>query len=497
LRFSNLQLNKFVSSLLLCLSFGLPLCVWAHSGDNEKFVDNNSAGPQTLKVDEQGIRALNIHTVPVVLAKLKESLRATGDVQADQTRAFNVTPTISGIVKQVLVKQGDIVHEGQELAVIQSVEVANSLTQLLSERTKIASEMARVKTQYAADIAIQENQLALAKTTLERDEALFKLGITARKTFQETKNTFDTATVKLASLKQRAEQENSLLSKQLSVTTETARGQLKIVGVANDDIEAAMEKGTVDPNLSIRAPVSGCVVSRQITLGERVDSSKSIFSIVNLSPIWVLVDIYQEQIPRIKINQPVLLETPSKEKLQGSISSIGTIVDSITKTLDVRIITNNEHEMLRPGMFVTAEIILGESQELGMLVPESAVVYYKERPFAYVYEKSESDFVPTELTLGKKAGGQVQVLAGLKPGQMVVSSGGTQLMAQSILKAGEEQEHEGEKHDAHAQHEHEESAPVSPKAELVMGFGLGLGAAIIIAIFAIIMIRVSKKPEGK
>lgn len=497
MRLYSLHLNRLVACLILILSLSLPLCTWAHSGENEKFVDTNSTGPRPLKVDQQGIRALNIQMTPVVLAKLKESLKATGDVQADQTRAFNVTPTISGVVKQVLVKQGDIVHEGQELAVIQSVEVANSLTQLLSERTKIAAEMARVKTQYSTDIALQENQLALAKITLERDESLLKLGITARKTYQETKNAFDTANVKLSALKQKSIQENALLSKQLAVTTETAKGQLKIVGVADSDIEAAMDKGTVDPNLSIRAPVSGCVVTRQITLGERVDPSKSIFSIVNLSPIWVLVDIYQEQIPRIKTGQPVLLETPSKEKLQGSISSIGSIVDSITKTLDVRIITNNEHETLRPGMFVTAEIILGESKQAGLLIPESAIVYYKERPFVYTYDKSDGDFDPSEVTLGNKAGGQVEILAGVKPGQMVVSSGGTQLMAQSILKSGEDEEHEGEKHDAHKQHESEEAPPVNAKAELVMGFGLGLGAALIIAIIALIIFRSSRKHEGK
>lgn len=116
----------FLFSFALC-AIGLP---WAsgHSGENEAFSGGEgSSGPKEVSVDEQGIRALEIKTAKVRSQHLKESLKATGDVQADETRAFNVNPPVTGVVKAVLAKQGDVVRAGQVLAVVHSVEVASSL----------------------------------------------------------------------------------------------------------------------------------------------------------------------------------------------------------------------------------------------------------------------------------------------------------------------------------------------------------------------------------
>lgn len=485
----------FLFSFALC-AIGLP---WAsgHSGENEAFSGGEgSSGPKEVSVDEQGIRALEIKTAKVRSQHLKESLKATGDVQADETRAFNVNPPVTGVVKAVFAKQGDVVRAGQVLAVVHSVEVASNLTQLLNERTKINAEIARVKTQYTSDIRLQNNQLKLAKSAYEREEALLKEGISARKYYQEAKNAYDSAVVRLETLKERLEQEVGLLEKQLTVTIDTAKGQLKIMGISESAVENALRTGKVTADLSIKAPVSGCVIKREITLGERVDPGKSVFSIVDLSPIWVMVDIYQEQIPQVKEGQSVLLETPSTERLSGRISSVGSVIDTATKTMHVRIIADNPRGTLRPGMFVKAEILLGQSNQKGLLVPESAVVYYKESPYVYMHHVDEGHFEPAAIKLGTKAGGLVEVLSGLHEGELVVVSGASQLLAQSILKPESEHQHEGEKHEDHKEHE-EEGHTASSKVELVIGFALGLGAAVAAIIVWAVIARLRKKSEGQ
>lgn len=486
------------SLLSLALGCGFQQQVFSHSGDNEAFSESeNSSGPKEVSVDEQGIRALEIKTVKVQLQSLKKSLTATGEVQADETRAFNVNPPVTGVVNAVLAKQGDLVTAGQVLAVIHSVEVASNLTQLLNERTKITAEIARVKTKYSGELTLQNNLVQLNKSAFEREDGLLKEGISARKNYLEAKNAYDSALVRLATLKQQLEQEVSLLERQLVVTIHNTKGQLRIMGIAGSAVDDALRTGEVSSALSIKAPVNGCVIKRDITLGERVDPSKSIFSIVNLSPIWAMVDIYQEQIPQVKEGQQVLLATPSNERISGRISSVGSVVDNETKTLHVRVIADNPRGILRPGMFVTAEILLGSSSKTALLVPEAAVVTYKDKPYVYMHHIDEGHFEPSAIGVGTKAGGLIEVTSGLHEGELVVVSGASQLLAQSVLKPEAEHQHEGEKHSDHHGHEEAEAHTASSNAQIVMGFALGLGFAFAILVAWAIVARLRKKSEGQ
>lgn len=482
----------------LAIHSGIQHQASGHSGDNEAFSESESStGPKEVPVDEQGIRALEIKTIKVRLQSLKKSLTATGEIQADETRAFNVNPPVTGVVNTVLAKQGDIVTAGQVLAVVHSVEVASNLTQLLNERTKITAEIARVKTKYSGELTLQNNQVQLNKSAFEREDGLLKEGISARKNYLEAKNAYDSALVRLATLQQQLAQEVSLLEKQLVVTIHNAKGQLRIMGIAGSAVDDALRTGEVTSALSIKAPVDGCVIKREITLGERVDPSKSIFSIVNLSPIWAMVDIYQEQIPKVKEGQQVLLVTPSNERISGRISSVGSVVDNETKTLHVRVIADNPRGVLRPGMFVTAEILLGSSSKTALLVPESAVVTYKDRPYVYMHHVDEGHFEPSEIRVGTKAGGLIEVVSGLHEGELVVVSGASQLLAQSVLKPEAEHQHEGEKHSDHREHEESEAHSASSNAQIVMGFALGLGAAFMLIIAWAFIARPRKKSEGQ
>jgi len=495
----SLRKSIFVALLFsLTILCGVPQQVSGHSGDNEAFSENaSSSGPKEVSVDEQGIRALEIKTVKVQQQSIKKSLTATGEVQADETRAFTVNPPVTGVVNAVLAKQGDIVTAGQVLAIVQSVEVASNLTQLLNERTKITAEIARVKTKYSGELTLQNNQVQLNKSAFEREDGLLKEGISARKNYLEAKNAYDSALVRLATLKQQLAQEVSLLEKQLAVTIHNAKGQLRIMGIAESAVDDALRTGEVTSALSIKAPVAGCVIKREITLGERVDPSKSIFSIVNLSPIWAMVDIYQEQIPKVKEGQPVLLATPSNERISGRISSVGSVVDNETKTLHVRVIADNPRGILRPGMFVTAEILLGSSTKTALLVPESAIVTYKDRPYVYMHHIDEGHFEPSAIGVGTKAGGLVEVTSGLHEGELVVVSGASQLLAQSVLKPEAEHQHEGEKHSDHHGHEEAEAHAASSRAQVVMGFALGLGAAFLIIVAWVLIAKPRKKSEGQ
>lgn len=492
--FKKASIRFFISIVaFLCLG-AIKIPCLAHGGDESTFAPDPKV-LEKIEVDEQGKKALGIELGTVRRQLLNDNLQATGEVQAAETQAFDVNPPVSGLVKAVYAKQGDAVHKGQTLALVYSIEVADNLTRLLNERTKINSEIARVQTGFKSDIVLQTSQLHLLKSNFEREDELMKEGIAARKSYQEAKNAYESGQVKLSTLRQRLEQDVKLLQRQLEVTTDTAKGQLKIMGISEATVDMAITSGRVTADLPITAPVAGCITTRSITLGERVDPSKKVFSIVNLNPIWVMVDIFQEQIPSVREGQQVIIRTPSKEILKGVISSVGSIVDSSTKTLHVRIVADNPQGVLRPNMFVTAQIAVNSKTKEALAVPESAIIDFEGH--AYVFERDGNSFQPIQVETGLHSNGRVEILRGLSEGDSIVVSGARQLGAQSLLKPGVSHAHEGEAHENHREHEAQEEHRVGLPITMFMFFLGGLVTALILVGVWFVAIKIGKSKGNK
>lgn len=496
---------RFILAALLCL---LPLTeispglAHAHSGEDEAFVQEESANALSpVTVDSLARQSIGLTTKKIELAPMKDYLRATGEVQAAETQAFEVNAPVSGVVQSVWAKQGDFVKKGQLLAVVYSPEVATQLSQLISETTRIKSEMARVKAQYESDITLQGNQLTLAEAAFNREKDLLKEGISARRTYQEAETAYLSAQVKLATLKKRMGQESTLLQNQLDLTVKTSTGQLVIMGIDRSQVARSLDSGKVVAELAIHAPVSGYVTFRAVTLGERVDPSRKLFSIVNLSPIWVMVDIFQEQIPQVQNSDQVIIETPSKERLKGTISSIGSIVDATTKTLHVRIIADNKGGVLRPGMFVTAQILVGDGKNNGtssvVVVPDASVVYYKESPYVFLFHADEGHYEPTAVKIGQRVAGETEILSGVRPGDTIVTSGAEQLRSQSLLAGGGDIGHDKEKHDDHGSHEAEETRATDPKVAAFLNFSEGVLFSLVSAGVVLAAVYLRRRNKAK
>lgn len=490
---------SFIRTLCVLVSIGFlalftPFFVLAHEGDNEAFAGGGNDGPETVSANVQGQRALGLEVGPPRFSFLKDTLSATGEAQAAETQSFDVNPPVSGVVQSVYAKQGDAVKKGQVLALVHSIEVATTLTQLLNDRTRIQGDITRVKTEIGSDITLQTNQVQLAKTSYERELELFKEGISARKALQEAKNAYDSAQVKLSTLQQRLKQEVALLQSQLKMTIDSAEDQLEIMGIGRAEIDNSLKTNHVTADLPIVSPVSGAVTQRDITLGERVDPSKQVFRIVNLNPIWVMVDIFQEQIPNVKQGQEVLIATPSHQNLRGKISSVGTVVDDSTKTLHVRIVTENPEGILRPGMFVQAQIVIGSKDKQTLIVPDSALV--KDGDMRFVYIKNGNFFKPVAVKTGVEVAGDVEVLSGITLNDQIVLRGAQQLKAEAMLRPGEVHDDSPDDPD-HASHGTDVAAKVNSKAQLAMVFALGVAAAfIVIAIWSYVSRRMQSMPSA-
>lgn len=457
--------------LILAVLYLLLNPAFAHEGHNEAFVskkEQTAKADQKIVVNEEGQEAIGIKTQTVEKNKLKQLFQTTGQVQAADNRAFDVNPPMSGRVNQVYAKQGDQVKKGQLLATIHSPEIAATLSTFLQDRARMQADITTTKTRVQRDIAIQSNQVELTRANFTREETLLKEGITARKDYIEAQNAYETAKVELRATRLQASQQIALLERQMSLTTAAIKKQLQAMGLPIETINNTLGNWNVTAEIPILSPVTGTITYRDITQGETLDPGKRLFSIVNLHPIWVVLNVYQEQIATIKVDQSVSMVTPDGFKVSGNISSIGAVIDSEKRTLPVRVVSDNLSEHLKPGMFVKADIVIGQSDSNSIVIPASALLEEGSQPVVYV--KEDNAFIATPVKIGQKTAEQVEVLSGLQYGSEIVIQGAKQIQAQGIL-AGDSQPAIKETHE----HEKAEKAPVSMWMWVLIGlFLLGL-----------------------
>jgi cobalt-zinc-cadmium efflux system membrane fusion protein len=208
------------------------------------------------------------------------------------------------------------------------------------------------------------------------------------------------------------------------------------MGLSADMAAKAVSGNVVASSITLRSPVSGVVTAREISPGSTVNRDRKAFTIVSLSPIWIEVEVFQEDIPKIFQGQSVMLKTPSGSSLTGRVSTIGSQINEQSKTLQVRIISENRNGQLKPGMFVNAELVTGTLTGR-LLVPASAVVEVDGRQTVYV--KSGKYFEPIAVQVGSADAGKVEITDGLFEGDEVVVHGAKQLYAQSLLSSHTEE----------------------------------------------------------
>lgn len=436
-----MKLTYCLAILLAWTAAFTPINSHAHEGDNDAFTGGNGE-LNPVHVDADGQKAIGLKVEKVKLSNIQNSIKGTGEVQSAETKTFQVTPRVSGVVLNVFAKQGDFVKRGQNLVTIHSTDVAGVLTDLLNAKSQMTSDIKRSKIEYQSLISLQQKEVELALQTLERQQTLFEAKVSAQKDFLTAKNAYEQSILKLDTLKQKGIQENHLREEQLKIRIANGRGQLRIMGMDDASITAALQTGSVRADLAVPSPVSGTVMTRAVTLGEQIAPGKQIFSIVDLSSVWVLINVFQEQLHEVKVGQKVDLVLPSKESLSGKIENIGSLVDPVKKTVSVRIVAANPRNVLKPGMFVSANILLGGKSLPKLAVPNTAIVLHQERPVVFVQE--DDHFKPVSVHLGQQFGQLTEVVDGVSVDDPVVIQGATQLKAHSLVGGGAKHHDEGE-----------------------------------------------------
>ena len=215
---------------------------------------------------------------------------------------------------------------------------------------------------------------------------------------------------------------------------EATRQRLKLWDISDAQIREIEKKGVPTRALTIVSPVSGFVVTKNVFAGQRITPETELYTVADLSSIWVLADVYEYEVPMVKVGQGAIMRlayNPGK-RFQGKVSYIYPDLDKTTRTLKVRLDFPNPGFDLKPDMYANVEIHVDHGS--GLSVPREAVLDSGMEQIVFV-ALPDGYFEPREVELGAQVGERFIVLGGLKAGDQVVTSGNFLLDSESQLKA--------------------------------------------------------------
>lgn len=216
---------------------------------------------------------------------------------------------------------------------------------------------------------------------------------------------------------------------------ETAENKLKFFDVSDAQIAELQKTGIASKTLSVDAPMSGFVIEKGVVQGQMVETGSKLYQIADLGIVWVLAQIYEQDLPFVQLGQEAVVKVASfpDREFRGRVTFIYPSVDEKTRTARVRLEFENPGYFLKPGMFISAQI-QADLQNTAVLVPESAVLRSGEKNTVFV-ALDGGRFEPRDVALGVEAqDGMIQVLSGLKAGERIVTSGQFLLDSESQLR---------------------------------------------------------------
>jgi len=350
-----------------------------------------------VKVEPSVAEAL-IETASVRDLELTNILRLTGQVELDKTRVVDVVPAGSGQVKRLEKFLGQDVLEAEVLAVIHSADLGQAKAQYLEAQAR----------------------LELATSTFDREKALYEKKVSSRADYLSALNELKAAEAYHAAAEKR----------------------LRLFGLSTEQI-AAIKNEKDDSRfaeLELCAPQAGTVIAQNISAGALVDTTQSVYTIADLSNVWVWCDLYEKDLALLHgqlssggtIDANIRVKSFGTEAFKGVVDLIGSQVDEHTRTIKVRIQVRNERGKLRPGMFAEAEIVVSVAGSI-TAVPSTAVLSDDGKTFVFQHWKDDL-WVRRDVRVGKSQGGLVEILDGVPKDATVVARGGFMLKS-DILRA--------------------------------------------------------------
>jgi len=324
---------------------------------------------------------------------IAEILPLPGEIAINPGRLVHIVPRVSGITNQVYKELGDRVEKGELLATLSSRELAET----------------------RAELEAAHSRYQLASVTYDREDKLKNEGITSEREYLEAKQARDAAYIEYNLAKQK----------------------LKALGIKEN--HATTCAADCDPTLyEIHSPENGIIIEKHIVQGELLNGESQPFVIANLDEVWINITINQKDNQKFHLGQKATISTGVNDtEVQSKIDYISPTVSEETRSATARVVIDNRDGNWRPGLFVTANVQLSET-EVAVVIPKTALEQLDNQ--TVVFKKTAEGFVPQKITTGREDHQSVEVLSGLNAGDEYVAEHAFVLKAE-LGKGEAEHEH--------------------------------------------------------
>lgn len=350
--------------------------------------DEREGGKRTVRIAPEMIRDLRVTTSKAETRAAGERVSVLAELRVNQDAYAEVASPSAARVVKVLVKAGDEVKLNQPLVELSSGDMAKA----------------------RAEVQAADARLALAKKALERKEGL---------------------------LAERLIAEREVLDARAAVAEAEAA---RTVAAGSMKQFAGSEGGN---GLVLRAPVAGTVIDRDVVVGQLADPSRTLFRIGDLSKLWLIAHVFERDAVRVQVGSvgtASFAALPGKT-VEGTITWIGRVVETTSRTVPVRLEMPNADGVLRPGMSASVSIPVGQVGGQVVAVPIAAVQRVADQWSVFV-PRGPGEFEAKPVGRGRDLGGEVEILSGLAPGDVVVVDGAFLLKAEFDKARGEGGDHD-------------------------------------------------------
>ena len=460
--------------LLLCLL--LAGCAQAPAPTEPAHAEEEHHHPEGIvEMTPQQAQVAELKTLQVGSRPIQAGVRTTGTVTGDPDLAVQVSARVTGIIERLHAGVGDWVNAGQVLATMDSPEVtvakadyhrdaaehSLALSNLerklrlarLGDTTRRPLEEAQ-KELAAATNALTEAQAVvdLQRNSLRRTETLLQAGIASQQQVEEGRAKLIEAQANLdqALLDKRVAsthigRESRIAKAGLLADTEawearTAEARTREAMHHSKELLDMLGAGTdrEDSAVQVHAQLSGLVTQRPVSRGERVEAGRMLFTILDISRLWIWIDLYESDLSRVSVGMPVKIKVNAypKRTFTARISYLAPELNPESRTVRARVEVDNKDKKLKPNMFATVEILSGRTRDV-LSIPASAIARVENQDVVYV-STEEDHFQRRPVRLGERQDDWVEVQSGLKPGETVATGGVFALKSLDLKDSTEE-----------------------------------------------------------
>lgn len=346
--------------------------VAVYEGEDDAPPASASGASNQVRINTDKVQKLGVRTEAASMRVLGKTVRAAGRIEPDERRVFVITPKFEGYVERLHVNAtGQAVGKGQALFEVYSPDM------VAAQREYVIAQQG-VQAMQGANADAQTGMKQLAESSLVR---------------------------------------------------------LRNWGLSPTQITSLTTSGQAQRSITFYSPVSGVVTEKKAVQGMRFMPGEMLYQVTDLSSIWVIADLTEQDIGLVKLGTRAKIKVSSypNEQFEGRISYVYPTLNTETRTVPVRVELSNPGMKLKPAMFAQVELGVGAMSPV-LTVPESAVIDSGRRRIVLV-QVNEGQFEPREVELGDRAEDYVEVIGGVKAGEQVVVAANFLIDAESNLKA--------------------------------------------------------------